>query len=317
MRKAASRQRRTRPSAQREKRTGTREWTLALRRGRELARFVLDERRRLAARRRAARAAPDHKDAGLLLAVGDSWFDYPFSDVLEELEETYHYTVESVAHKGETAEEMAYDSSQLDKLARLLEKLKRKERQPKAILLSAGGNDIAGEEFAMLLNHSRSTLPTVNEDVVTGAIERRLRVALISLASGVTELTRRVLAQAQATAVLIHGYDYPVPDGRGYLGGFWLFPGPWLEPGFRRKGYLDLAERCRAMEPLIDRFNAVLSGIAGGPGLEHLRHVDLRGVLSNALAGRAYKAWWNDELHPTQKGFAAVAGRFDAALRKL
>jgi hypothetical protein len=239
MRKAASRQRRTRPPAQRDERTGTREWALAVRRGRELARL-----------------------AGLLVAVGDSWFDYPFSDVLEKLEETYHYTVESVAHKGETAEEMAYDSGQLDKLA-------------------------------------------------------RLRVALISLASGVTELTRRVLAQAEATAVLIHGYDYPVPDGRGYLGGFWPFPGPWLEPGFRRKGYLDLAERCRAMEPLIDRFNAVLSGIAGGPGLEHSRHVDLRGVLSSALAGRAYKAWWNDELHPTQKGLAAVAGRFDAAISGL
>ena len=96
-----------------------------------------------------------------------------------------------------------------------------------------------------------------------------------------------------------------------------MFPGPWLEPGFRRKGYLDLAERCRVMEALIDRFNGVLAGIAGGPGLEHVRHVDVRGTLSNDLAGRAYKAWWKDELHPTEKGFVAVARRFDEVLRKV
>jgi hypothetical protein len=169
----------------------------------------------------------------------------------------------------------------------------------------------------MLLNHSRSTLPTLNDDVVAGAVERRLRVAIISLASAVTEMTRHLLARTEPIPVLLHGYDYAVPDGRGYLGGFWLLPGPWLEPSFRRKGYLDLPARCRAMEPLIDRFNAVLSTIAGGPGLEHVHHVDLRGVLSNTLAGRAYKTWWNDELHPTPKGFTAVAGRFDAVLRRL
>ena len=95
-----------------------------------------------------------------------------------------------------------------------------------------------------------------------------------------------------------------------------MFPGPWLEPGFRRKGYLELAERCHVMETLIDRFNAVLAGIAGGPGLEHVRHVDLRRTLSNALP-RAYKAWWKDELHPTEKGFVAVARRFDEVLRKV
>jgi hypothetical protein len=43
----------------------------------------------------------------------------------------------------------------------------------------------------------------------------------------------------------------------------------------------------------------------------------VRGTLSNALAGRAYRAWWNDELHPTEKGFVEVARRFDRALRQL
>ena len=87
------------------------------------------------------------------MAEGDSWFDYPFFDVLEELEEGFAYEIESVAHKGDTLEEMVYDPNQLDKLARKLQKLREQDRTPRAILLSAGGNDIAGDEFAVLLNH--------------------------------------------------------------------------------------------------------------------------------------------------------------------
>jgi lysophospholipase L1-like esterase len=296
--------------------TGQKPWAAALRRGQEQARLVLEERRRRAARRRAAgiRFAPG-TSAGLLVAEGDSWFDYPFHDVLEELEQRFNYSIESVAHRGDSVEEMVYDTGQLDRLAQRFERLARANRRPRAILLSAGGNDIAGEEFAVMLNHHRSGLPPLSEGVVTGVIEERLSTAIVSLAGAVSELARQSFTAA--LPILIHGYDYPVPDGRGYLGGLWLFPGPWLEPGFRRKGYLDLAERCRVTASLIDRFNAMLAGIAGGPGLEHVRHVDVRGTLSHSLGGRAYRTWWQDELHPTEKGFAAVAHRFHEVLRRV
>ncbi len=124
----------------------SRAWSAAMRQGREQAQAVLDERRAIAARRRATRGfrAATRASAGLLLAEGDSWFDYPFFDVIEELEEGFNYSVESVAHKGDTVEEMAYDVNQLDKLARKLEKLGREGKVPRAILLSGGGNDIAG-----------------------------------------------------------------------------------------------------------------------------------------------------------------------------
>jgi lysophospholipase L1-like esterase len=290
------------------------EWRAAIRQGKEQAQTVLDERRRRSRRRRAVRlqalASP-----GLLVAEGDSWFDYPFFDVLEELEEGYNYEVESVAHRGDTAEEMAYDPNQLAGLARKLEKLKRDGRTPRAVLLSGGGNDIAGVEFAVLLNHKRSGLPPVNAQILTGLVDERLRTAIVSLASAVTELCRRSFGSA--VPILIHGYDYPVPDGRGYLGGFWILPGPWLEPGFRQKGYQDLRERVDVMVALIDRFNALLASVAGGPGLEHVEYVNLRGLLSNELRGKKYKTWWNDELHPTERGFTEIAGRFDQTLRRL
>jgi len=286
----------------------TREWTAALDRGAAQARFVLARRRQ----RRAARAVAVGA-AGLLVAEGDSWFDYPFFDLIEELEDGFGYEVESVAHRGDTVEEMIYDPNQLEKLARKLQKLQRRGENPRAVLLSGGGNDIAGKEFPVLLNHRGSGLPPLNEAMVTGLVDGRLRAAVLHLAGAVTHLCEEVIGRR--LPILVHGYDYPVPDGRGYLGGFSALPGPWLEPGFRRKGYEDVKERCEVMVTLIDRFNAVLAGIVGGPGLEHVRHVDLRGALSNALPGRAYRRWWGDELHPTEEGFGAVARRFHQVLQ--
>lgn len=290
------------------------QWRAAVRQGQEQARVVVEERQRRSRKRRGVRPQA-LADPGLLVAEGDSWFDYPFFDVLEELEDGLQYDIESVAHKGDSAEEMAYDPGQLAGLARKLEKLKRQGRTPRAILLSGGGNDIAGAEFAFLLNHKKSGLPPVSASMVVGLVDERLRAAIVSLASAVTELCRQSFGSR--IPALIHGYDYPVPDGRGYLGGFWALPGPWLEPGFQQKGYRDLQERCDVMVTLIDRYNALLEGVAGGPGLEHLEYVDLRGVLSNELPGRKYKKWWSDEFHPTERGFTEIAGRFHDVLRRL
>src|SRR5829696_2901536 len=99
------------------------------------------------------------KSIGVLLAEGDSWFDYPMQDVLELLEDDHLYDVESVAHMGDCVEDMAHSEGQFGELSRRLEKLIGEGKIPRAILLSGGGNDIAGDEFAILLNHAASSLP--------------------------------------------------------------------------------------------------------------------------------------------------------------
>jgi lysophospholipase L1-like esterase len=263
--------------------------------------------------RAATRAAAEPQ--GLLIAEGDSWFDYPFLDVLGALEDGFGYEVESVAHQGDTVEEMAYNPSQVAGLATKLRKLSEAgDRIPRAILLSGGGNDVAGDEFPVLLNHKESGLAALNEGIVKGMLEERLLFAVVSLASQATALSQKYF-EGRTTPILLHGYDYPVPDGRGFLGGFWLLPGPWLEPGFRQKGYDVMAQRCEIMVDLIDRFNAVLEAVPTHPELRHVKYVNLRGTLSNQLAGKRYKDWWANELHPTEDGFRAVAAKLDAAIR--
>jgi hypothetical protein len=274
-------------------------------------------------RRRSALAAAARKPKlGLLIAEGDSWFDYPFCDVLEVLEDR-GYEVESVAHKGDNLEDMAHDPGQVERLTKAFEKVRAQGKKPRAILLSGGGNDIAGDEFRMLINHANSGLPALNATVADGIIQERLRTAMASLVGVVTKLSESHFGEKPR--VVLHGYDYPIPDGRGWLGGAWVLPGPWLEPGFRRKGYFAekpqdeqgvLKANARILRDLIDRYNLMLAGLVrdlAASGLSHVRYVDLRGTLSTALPS-GYKADWANELHPTKPGYAKVTAKIAAEL---
>ena len=271
--------------------------------------------RRLPPQRRRAMSAPARippkkralfgrrPSAGVLIAEGDSWFDYPLQDVLRLLEDDHLFDVESVAHKGDCVEDMAHSSGQFEEFARRLEKLLREGKVPRAILLSGGGNDIAGDEFAILLNHAASSLPPLNEDIVRGVVDVRLRAAYARIISGLTRIAESFMGRA--IPIVTHGYDYPVPDGRGFLGGFWLLPGPWLKPGFQKKGYDDLEANKEVLAQLIDRFNKMLATVTAE--FSHVHHLDLRKTLRRDAT---YKQFWADELHPSERGFELVTAKF-------
>lgn len=299
----------------------------AIRGGRDFARTVLAFRAQhrkaglRAAAARAARAEPPTEppripartramlakaaSAGVVIAEGDSWFDYPFHDVLRILEDDHAFDVESVAHKGDCLEDMAHAPGQFEEFARRMEKLLRDGKVPRAILISGGGNDIVGDEFAILLNHAASSLPTLNQDIVRGVIDVRLRAAYATLISGTTEIARSYLGRP--IPIIIHGYDYPVPDGRGFLGGWWLLPGPWLEPGFLRKGYDDLGENTALIGSLIDTFNEMLASLPNHPQFSHVHYLNLRDTLRH---DGQYKKDWGNELHPTSRGFELITRKF-------
>jgi lysophospholipase L1-like esterase len=252
------------------------------------------------------------QSAGTVVAEGDSWFDYPFHDVLELLDDEYGYDVESVAHKGDPIEAMAYSGGQLEDFARRIEKVLRRGDAVKAILLSGGGDDIAGDEFGMMLNFAGSPISGLNEQVVTGVIDQRIRTAFVTILSRVTTMCQNLVGTR--VPILIHGYAYPVPDGRGFLGGMGPLPGPWLQPGFYQKGFGRLEDCIRMMVQLIDRFNTMMKDVTSLPDFKHVRYVDLRGELTN---GPTYKSDWANELHPSKSGFEKVTKRFADELAKL
>ena len=194
------------------------------------------------------------------------------------LEDRHGYDVESVAHRGDTVESMAY-TGQLEQFARVVEKLLRQNSVPDAILLSGGGNDIAGDQFQMLLNHVRAAHAGLNDQVVDGVIDVRIFDAYVTILSAVSEVCRQ--RTGTVVPIVIHGYDHAVPDGRGVLGGWGPLPGPWLQPGLREKGFDDPATCRRWWSELIDRFNAMLRRVTLVPAFAHVRYLDLRGTLPN------------------------------------
>lgn len=253
--------------------------------------------------------------SGFLAAAGDSWFDYPFHDVLKDLEDIHGYNVESTARAGDPMEKMAYHLGQLDDLPRKLDKIKALGAVPRACLLSGGGDDIAGNEFGMLLNNAFSPLRGWDQDIVNGVVNDRIRTAYITMISCMDSLVNDRFGKS--LPILVHGYDYPVPDGRGYLGvlGHYLF-GPWLAPGFREKNFDDgqLPLRIQMMHDVIDLFNGMVQSLTSQ--FSFLHYVNVRNTLSTVLPVE-YKTWWDNELHPTPQGFEKVTREFVAVLQSL
>ena len=249
-----------------------------------------------------------HSSAGYLLAAGDSWFDYPFHDVLTFLEDEHGYEVYKSAHAGATIESMAYHGGQLVEFQRGVERIQRKGAVPKAVLLSGGGNDIAGVEFGMLLNNADSAIAGWEQKIVDGLINDRISCSYVAMISALNKLCSQ--AFSTTPKILVHGYGYPVPDGRGFLGGWGPLPGPWLKPGFKEKLFEDLNRPTELMIAIIDKFNDMVHEIANLPQFKNVEYVDLRDLSNNDLTAEAYKNFWANELHPTETGFRAVSNRF-------
>jgi len=258
--------------------------------------------------------------AGYLLAVGDSWFDYPIHDILTRLDDNYGYNIESSAHSGDSIETMVSRVGQLDKFARCMDKIIALGATPMAILVSGGGDDIAGKEFGMLINNiDLVPIPGWNDQVIAGVIDTRIAAAYRLMIVSINSLCQKNLGRT--FPILVHGYDYPVPDGRGFLGGG-LLPGPWLKPGFDEKLFSDINVTTQMMTTVIDRFNTMLQNLVQEPGFENVTYVDLRKALSNSQAN--YKDWWANEIHPNaggifggQDGWGAIATKFQAVLATL
>src|SRR5207249_2668405 len=127
-----------------------------------------------------------------------------------------------------------------------------------------------------------------NDEVLDGVLNLRVRAAYQVMLTSVTKICSE--RTGKQLPILTHGYDYPVPDGRGFLGG-WPFPGPWLEPGFREKFFTDLQHTVDLMRAVIDRFNVMLAELVADLQFASVHYIDLRGTLSTDLVDHKYKDW--------------------------
>jgi hypothetical protein len=283
----------------------------------------LEERGATAAPLRAMLAAQPNKRTFTMLAQGDSWFDYPpGTDLIDCLHSNHGHQITNIAVAGSTLNDEAYgpvprqmfglgppQTNDPDRITELVDKIR--QVKPQALLLSAGGNDVAGDEFFSFINNARSGLPAVNDEVLDGVVNGTFKTAYQYL------IDKALAAAADLKIkmpVFTHSYDYPWPDGRPVVAFLWWKVGPWFDRSFNAKNFPNtnaatLKTRHDITAKFIDAVNSMLAGLAADPKYSgKVFHVDFRGTL---LA----ESEWANELHPRNPGFAKLADKIDAALQ--
>lgn len=245
-----------------------------------------------------------------VVAEGDSWFSYfPAHDILACLRgktwNKWAYDIEDRAKAGALLNDMVYGRDMVDTY-QLLE-----THKPDVFLFSGGGNDIAGQELFVMLYHHKAVqmhqgLPEINKNILKGLVAEIFAQAYTDLI-GLLRFKMNQIGKPNMP-IVFHGYDYAIPDGRGWGGGWGPLPGPWLDPSLTRKGYdrkQDEALRRNIVRELINAFNVMLASIAHAHPNTHF--VDLR----NTLADKQ----WDNELHPSKTGFKLVTEKIEATIR--
>lgn len=246
---------------------------------------------------------------GLLLGWGDSWFrlHHPLSPDEWDL-------ARSLASRGWDTSGFADYSSPgltLQEMARVKRRTGFyslvKLREPRAILIDGGGNDVhrSGDDglspLHRMANPAGST-PPLQPEAVRSFVHGELRGYLD------TVLANLVDATGGEIPIFVHGYDHPIPDGRTFP-----FGDRWLDPVNAPPYTRDQGRTI--MRLLIDELNDMIANAVQPFAAQRAHHLKLTGTLA-AQPGFAsdYTFWWLNELHATQAGCDALAKVVDAQL---
>ncbi|MDF3834770.1 hypothetical protein P3W85_17660 [Cupriavidus basilensis] len=248
---------------------------------------------------------PQMRNVGVfpdILALGDSWFWYPENNLLNPIDKLCAGT-NTLCLGANGAESVQLAAHRYREYFRAY--LKTFDTI-KVVLLSAGGNDFAGlDDFADLLNQDCSQCQNP-ADCFRQAEPGNLFDAVIK---SYRTLIADVVELRPDAKVLVHSYDYAIPDGRSFHGisGQWLkipmnnchvpMPGDLSTDSFRRQ----------LVKLLIDDMTTHLSALEkDNPG--RVIRVNTPGTLTDDQ--------WSNELHPTFGGFAKLAATRFAPLIK-
>ncbi|MDL2408504.1 SGNH/GDSL hydrolase family protein [Rhizobium calliandrae] len=231
-----------------------------------------------------------------LLAIGDSWYDYPIqgnslvfipSDILAQLKQICDPApiILSSAHRGDASTiEMS-----LPKQEKIIQFLTHKQNwpngKPDAIIVSAGGNDVAGNSFCIFLDF--------NDGRHTGLNQARYAGVLNLVRACYLDLFAVRDRYASGVPIYAHCYDFPTPSGIGAPCGI----GPWLWPSLQFCNWSKSTGKQIAHDALA-KFKDMLDDLASVPA-NNFHVVPTQGTLNDQH--------WANELHPDPTGFRMIA----------
>jgi hypothetical protein len=167
---------------------------------------------------------------------------------------------------------------------------------PDAILVSAGGDDLVGDQFAIYLDYGGTD----------GLNETRFQGALDSVKASYLDLFAFRDIFAKDVPIFGHCYDYAIPNGAHPI----CVPRGWLQPSLNFAGY-DYTGGLAIVVKMIDKFHDMLKDLAADAANNFIL-VDTRNTLTR---DGSQPNGWGNEIHPYYPGFTALAIKFLAALR--
>jgi hypothetical protein len=239
-----------------------------------------------------------------ILAIGDSWFWYPFNNLLNRLHRILNENSQNVilVRGGNGAEVVDYLKNPLRRMIqRDLNKKLGYGKSLRAVLVSGGGNDFAGyEDLGEILLGDCSKAQTAQECFKPGQPD----ALFATVAQAIGELADLVKAElGDGVPVLVHSYDYAIPTGKGFIGlGQWLKE-PMDDHQVPRVPGASIQEDL--VKLLIDTHVANLQALTATH--QNLVVVDTRGALEAND--------WANELHPTMAGFEKIAKHWEPTLK--
>jgi hypothetical protein len=167
------------------------------------------------------------------------------------------------------------------------------------LLFSGGGNDIVDNPMALWV---RDWNPAIAP--ATHINQPRFDAALALVRAGYEDLISLRDTLSPGTHLIFHGYDFAIPDGRGFC-----HLGPWLKPCFDLHRFPTRDAAFAVLQAMLTQFAAMLTALAAAH--PHVTFINGQGTLTPKPSA------WHNELHPDKAGFEKFAALFYQQLKQL
>jgi hypothetical protein len=181
--------------------------------------------------------------------------------------------------------------------------LNQQTHLPDAILVSAGGDDVAGDQFAIYLDYGGAN----------GLDPTRFQGVLDSVQASYMDLFAFRDIFAKGVPIVGHCYDYAIPNNVVPV----CVDHGWLRPSLDFAGY-DYSKGLDIIRDAVDGLYKMLHNLATdtvlppGKKTNNFVLVDTRKtIIRDAFPPNG----WANEIHPYPAGFGACAKKFLAALQ--
>lgn len=245
----------------------------------------------------------------VLVAEGDSWFEFPLlvREIVDQLEDDY--LIWSIGAAGDTAQNMVYDRAEYPQA------LSKHKNDVRGFLFSAAGNDIIGEDLNTqkpvlfdLLKNFNGNANDIEGHINLGLLDDKMTFLKNAYSKVIADIRSKL--EFKNLPIFIHGYDYAIPypcDDNDPRNPIHAAKNEWLgEPLDQRKIH-DPELRRNIIKFLINRLYQMLEKVAGDPQKTGVWLVDCRGAMPEVTD-------WIDEIHGTSDGFKKIATRFASVL---